>query len=290
MAGLTLFRSPLFHPSGTGAGGFGVSPPQVFATLAPGDSHERTINVLRSDAADAQAVRLKVNTPELAGWVALMPAEEIVFAPGDYRVTFKVRVTAPADTEPGSYYGSLTAVLKTTGKSSGVSLALGARIDLRVKVAGDGRTVDKPVTGDSPGPRLAVADSALYGRLRGFMILRPQAAGEAYYVDPDDQVIHYLPDEASAFRLLREQGIGISDRDLAALAAAGSDPAGAALRERLKGCILLAVEGAGEAYYLNPGDNERYFLGRPADAWQILKRTARGLSENDFAALTAAAP
>ena len=38
-----------------------------------------------------------------------------------------------------------------------------------------------------------------------------------------------------------------------------------------KGKILLQVEGNGEAWYVNPGDGKRYFLGRPADAFRIMR-------------------
>ncbi len=37
-----------------------------------------------------------------------------------------------------------------------------------------------------------------------------------------------------------------------------------------KGKILLQVEGSGEAWYVNPSDAKRYFLGRPADALKLL--------------------
>lgn len=38
-----------------------------------------------------------------------------------------------------------------------------------------------------------------------------------------------------------------------------------------KGKILLSVQGLNEAWYVNPKDNKRYFLGRPADAVKALE-------------------
>ena len=38
-----------------------------------------------------------------------------------------------------------------------------------------------------------------------------------------------------------------------------------------KGKILLQVEGHGEAWYVNTGDGQRYFLGKPADAFRIMR-------------------
>jgi len=36
------------------------------------------------------------------------------------------------------------------------------------------------------------------------------------------------------------------------------------------------MEGKGEAWYVNPKDNKRYFLGRPADAMKALEGIAVG--------------
>lgn len=48
------------------------------------------------------------------------------------------------------------------------------------------------------------------------------------------------------------------------------------------GNILLQVEGNGEAWYIYPENNKRYFLGRPADALQIMRNLGLGISNNDF--------
>lgn len=52
--------------------------------------------------------------------------------------------------------------------------------------------------------------------------------------------------------------------------------------EGQKGKILLQVENNGEAWYVNPDDGKRYFLGRPADAFQIMRKLGLGISNNDF--------
>ena len=49
-----------------------------------------------------------------------------------------------------------------------------------------------------------------------------------------------------------------------------------------KGQIFLQVEKNGEAWYINPTDGKRYFLGRPADAFQIMRNIGLGISNNDF--------
>lgn len=52
-----------------------------------------------------------------------------------------------------------------------------------------------------------------------------------------------------------------------------------------KGRILIQVEGKGEAWYLNPSDGKRYFLGRPADAYNVMKLLGLGISNSDYAKL-----
>lgn len=51
------------------------------------------------------------------------------------------------------------------------------------------------------------------------------------------------------------------------------------------GKIFLQVENSGEAWYVNPGDSKRYFLGRPGDAYNIMKKFGLGVSNADFATL-----
>ncbi|MCK5415808.1 hypothetical protein KAI92_00080 [Candidatus Parcubacteria bacterium] len=54
---------------------------------------------------------------------------------------------------------------------------------------------------------------------------------------------------------------------------------------KLKGRILLQVELNGEAWYINPDDEKRYFLGRPSDCFEIMKKIGLGISNNDFGRL-----
>jgi hypothetical protein len=48
------------------------------------------------------------------------------------------------------------------------------------------------------------------------------------------------------------------------------------------GKIFLQIENNGEAWYLNPGDNKRYFLGRPDDAFSVMRQLGLGISTKDF--------
>lgn len=70
-------------------------------------------------------------------------------------------------------------------------------------------------------------------------------------------------------------------------------PAGlnaASLAERLKGGILLQVESRGEAWYVNPENSRRYYLGRPADAFRLMRELGLGASNADFGRWAGRAP
>ena len=49
-----------------------------------------------------------------------------------------------------------------------------------------------------------------------------------------------------------------------------------------KGKILLQVQEHGEAWYVNPTNGKRYFLGRPADAFSVMRTLGLGISNEDF--------
>lgn len=61
-----------------------------------------------------------------------------------------------------------------------------------------------------------------------------------------------------------------------------SYPSKAADNSRLSGRILLQVEENGEAWYVNPSDARRYYLGRPDDAFRIMKELGLGISNADI--------
>ncbi len=54
------------------------------------------------------------------------------------------------------------------------------------------------------------------------------------------------------------------------------------LSEDLKGRILLQVEDHGEAWYINPTNNERIFLNRPKDAFEIMRNLGVGITNDDL--------
>jgi len=67
------------------------------------------------------------------------------------------------------------------------------------------------------------------------------------------------------------------------------DPAASAgdvLAERLSGRILLAIESRGEAWYVNPSDQKRYYLKRPDDAFALMKKFGTGITDIDLSKIS----
>jgi len=56
----------------------------------------------------------------------------------------------------------------------------------------------------------------------------------------------------------------------------------AGLATKLKGKILLQVEKNGEAWYVSPKNEKRYFLGRPADAFSLMRELGIGATNADL--------
>jgi exopolysaccharide biosynthesis protein len=149
--------------------------------------------------------------------------------------------------------------------------------------------------------------ASLGAKLAGRILLDVEGNGEAWYVNPADNKRHYLGRPDDAFRIMRQLAVGAKDVDLARIAtAAKSLPvAGTAFLSSASttnsfattsslsvdskfaasqsGRILLQVEGSGEAWYVNPPDKQKYYLGRPADAFRIMRELSLGITKEDLA-------
>jgi hypothetical protein len=173
----------------------------------------------------------------------------------------------------------------------------------------------------------------LIDRLRGRILLQVEEKGQAWYIHPLTGRRHYLGRPIDAFRIMREQGIGITNSDLLKIsisldylkgtdsdsdglsddfeAAIGTDknkpdtdgdgfndhreidnnydplgpgalPIDKAFSRLHAGKIFLQVQRNGEAWYINPLNEMRYFLGRPTDAFNIMRGVALGISNADI--------
>jgi len=158
---------------------------------------------------------------------------------------------------------------------------------------------------------VAVKSASLSQKLSGRILLNVEGYGEAWYINPADNRRYYLGRPDDAFRIMRELSLGINNEKLATIRPAERDMAAASriagvkvvaesvpgsaaaaevevkydsvLTKSLLGKILLQVEGNGEAWYINPTDEKRYYLGRPSDAFRIMRELSLGISREDLA-------
>ncbi|MBI4599981.1 hypothetical protein HY732_03590 [Candidatus Uhrbacteria bacterium] len=130
---------------------------------------------------------------------------------------------------------------------------------------------------------IPVHAAALQEKLSGRILLQVEEKGKAWYIDPATQSRAYLGRPADAFRVMRGLGLGITNSDLDKIAEAGEEQAkNIAFAKKLAGKILLQVQSRGEAWYINPTDFKRYSLGRPADAFSVMRGLGLGVSNKDM--------
>lgn len=120
---------------------------------------------------------------------------------------------------------------------------------------------------------LLVLPTAVFGATTinrsGYILLQVEENGEAWYVYPTTSQRYYLGRPDDAFTIMKKMALGakhdyIANTDI--------------FPTRLSGLILLDVERNGEAYYIYPKDRKKYYLGRPADAFQIMRQLGQGIS------------
>lgn len=121
-------------------------------------------------------------------------------------------------------------------------------------------------------------------RTAGRILLNVEGNGEAWYVYPVNGQRYYLGRPNDAFNIMRSLGLGISEENFQKIAPAGfSDSGDSNLARQLSGRIILEVEKNGEAWYINPVDLKKYYLGRPADAFKIMRELSLGITRENLA-------
>jgi hypothetical protein len=116
--------------------------------------------------------------------------------------------------------------------------------------------------------------------LSGRILLQVESHGEAWYVNPTDYRRYYLGRPGDAFTLMRSLGLGIKHDELVRYQSSS-------FPSRLVGRILLDVEQSGEAYYISPRSQQDMYLGRPAQAFEIMKSEGLGISNTNLEKITA---
>ncbi len=126
--------------------------------------------------------------------------------------------------------------------------------------------------------------ASLGADLSGAILLDVERNGEAWYIYPCDNKRYYLGRTDDAFQIMRELGLGISEYNFQKIAQAGMPVDGdLELAGRLAGKIIIQTEKNGEAWYVYPKDLKKYYLGRPKDAFKIMRELSLGISRENLA-------
>lgn len=114
----------------------------------------------------------------------------------------------------------------------------------------------------------------------GKILIQVEQNGEAWYVYPENHQRYFLGRPDDAFSVMRSLGLGIASQELDEYLKAAFPP-------RLSGMILLDVQRNGEAYYIYPDTLKGHYLGKPADAFEVMRSLGLGISNADLAEIPA---
>lgn len=110
----------------------------------------------------------------------------------------------------------------------------------------------------------------------GKIYLQIQQNGEAWYIYPWDGKRYFLGRPKQAWEIMRQLSLGATHEFINQTQT---------FPQHLSGVILLDVEKNGEAYYINPADLEKHYLGRPKDAFKIMRELGIGITDKNLSYL-----
>jgi len=178
-----------------------------------------------------------------------------------------------------AFNGSLGLILKIqlSPLSSGAySLEMSTSTTMALAANGLAENITKDVDGGDYifGSSATVSDAEkIRNKMLGRILLQVEKSGRSWYVYPGDRMRYFLGRPADAFNLMRKLGLGVNHAYIKKYEK-GAFPA------TVSGKILLDVEDSGKAYYINPTDRKAYYLGRPADAFQVMRKLGLGISND----------
>lgn len=119
------------------------------------------------------------------------------------------------------------------------------------------------------------AGKSLAQKLSGQILLQVEENGEAWYIYPTDNKRYYLGRPLDAFTVMRKLGLGATHKYIETYK-------NKTFPKTVSGKILLDVEKNGEAYYIYPKTRKAYYLGRPDDAFEIMRQLGLGINNESL--------
>lgn len=138
--------------------------------------------------------------------------------------------------------------------------------------------------------------SDINNRFKGHVMLKAEDKGQLYYISPVSKKAYYIVTPKHTMQIMKGTSIGVSTANIEKVPVGGYCPStrpncdnpakhDQTFANHYKGYIFLEVEEKGEAWYVNPKDGKRYYLGTPENAYNILASASTGISNKDFANL-----
>jgi len=159
--------------------------------------------------------------------------------------------------------------------SDGTKGWVGAR--LMSKTSQSVTTTEKTVTKTETEKSYSTENDYSLRRFKGYIFLQVEKNGEAFYYHPIEYKRYYLGRPADAFQVMRKLSLGATHDFIHNTTY---------FPEHVVGRILLDVEKNGEAYYIYPKNKKKYYLGRPADAFQIMRELGMGITTANLTKIT----
>ena len=133
-----LFFGFFFFFTSTAHAGFGITPPYVENDRLTRETvYEQKITLVRSDPTEDLRAQITMNIPEVESWFTIDQGREFILPAGAKQFPIVVRVTVPSDAEFKEYDGAIrirTSPVNQDTSAGGVSIALGAQIDVDIEV------------------------------------------------------------------------------------------------------------------------------------------------------------
>lgn len=115
--------------------GFGITPPYVRNDrLTQGSTFTQEIVLVRGDPNEDLKAEVTVNVPGIDSWITVDRGDEFLLPAGEKQVPMLVTVQVPNNADYARYQGSIRIRTMSPDPASGVSIALGAQIDVDLRV------------------------------------------------------------------------------------------------------------------------------------------------------------
>jgi len=115
--------------------GFGITPPYVRNDkLTQGSTYTQEIILVRGDPVEDLKAEVTLNVPGIEDWITIDKGTEFLLPAGSKQVPMNVTVRVPENASYDRYQGTIRIRTLSPDPASGVSIALGAQIDVDLRV------------------------------------------------------------------------------------------------------------------------------------------------------------